>query len=88
MDFQGQRKALTGECEVLAFIDIYEIRYSPRTSRSESSQFVPAFLDRVVFQHVPSEVLHSDEAPESMSALMQALADISHGNRDENHSPS
>ncbi len=38
--------------------------------------FVPDFLDRIVFQHGPPEFLHSDEAPEFMSALMLALSEI------------
>jgi hypothetical protein len=77
MDFQGQGKAVTGECEALAFIDI-ATRYVTVIALPDRKvqTLVPAFLDHVVFQHGPPEVLHSDEAPEFMSAVMQALAEI------------
>jgi transposase InsO family protein len=77
MDFQGQGKAVTGECEALAFIDL-ATRYVTVIALPDRKvqNLVPAFLDHVVFQHGPPEALHSDEAPEFMSALMQALAEI------------
>ncbi len=77
MDFQGQGKALTGECEALAFIDT-ATRYVTVIAlpNRKVTTMVPAFLDRIVFQHGPPEFLHSDEAPEFMSALMLALSEI------------
>ena len=77
MDFQGQGKADTGEHEALAIIDT-TTRFVTVLALPDrkASTFVPAFLDAIVFQHGPPEVLHCDEAPEFMSALMSAFAEI------------
>lgn len=79
MDFQGMGKALTGEHEVLAFIDSTArfVVVCPLQGRS-SELFVPAFLDNVVFKHGVPEVLHSDDAPEFLSEALRALSDQAH----------
>jgi hypothetical protein len=77
MDFQGQGKALTGESEALGFINTATPYVTVIALQDRKvATFIPAFLDRIVFQHEPPEFLHSDEAPEFMSALMLALAEI------------
>ena len=76
MDFQGMGKALTGECEVLAFIDSTArfVVVAPMLGRS-SEFFVPAFLDHVVFKHGAPDILHSDDAPEFLSEALKILSD-------------
>jgi transposase InsO family protein len=77
MDFQGQGTATTGETEALGIIDttarfVTVIALPNRTVQT----FVQPFLDQIVFRHGPPETLHCDEAPEFMSELLKALADI------------
>jgi hypothetical protein len=71
MDFQGQGKADTGEQEALAIIDT-TLRFITVLALPDRkvTTFVPAFLDAIVFQHGPPDILHCDEAPEFMSELM------------------
>jgi hypothetical protein len=83
MDFQGQGTATTGETEALGIIDatarfVTVIALPNRTVQT----FVQPFLDQIVFRHGPPETLHCDEAPEFMSELLKALADMTH---DVNH---
>jgi hypothetical protein len=77
MDFQGQSTAITEEQEALAIIDT-STRFVTVLAlpNRKASTFVPLFLDHIVFQHGPPEFLHCDEAPEFMSELMTALAEI------------
>ncbi len=70
MDFQGQGHSLTGETEVLALIDPTS-RYVvviPLKDR-EATTWIQPFLDRIVFAFGAPEVLHSDAAPEFLSAV-------------------
>jgi hypothetical protein len=76
MDFQGQGKARSGECEALALIDT-TARYVivlPLDDR-EASTFIQPFLDRLVFIHGPPDILHSDAAPEFLSEALQSASD-------------
>jgi transposase InsO family protein len=75
MDFQGQGEALTGEKEALALIDptsCYVI-VIPLKDREAGSWLQP-FLDRIVFTFGAPDVLHSDAAPEFLSAALDLLA--------------
>jgi hypothetical protein len=77
MDFQGQGKANTGEEEALGIIDtttrfVTVIALPNRQSKT----FIQPFLDQIVFRNGPPDILHCDEAPEFMSELFKALADI------------
>ena len=76
MDFQGMGKALTGEMEVLAFLDSTArfVIVCPLHGRS-SDLFVPAFMDNVIFKHGAPEILHSDDAPEFLSEALQIPSD-------------
>ena len=81
MDFQGQGLALTGETQALALLDT-TARYAivlPLKDR-EAETFIPAFLDRVVFQHGPPDVLHSDDAAEFVGEAMRLLAEATNTN--------
>jgi hypothetical protein len=76
MDFQGQGKARSGECEALALIDT-TARYVivlPLDDR-EASTFIQPFLDRLVFIHGPPDILHSDAAPEFLSEALRLLTE-------------
>jgi hypothetical protein len=77
MDFQGQGKAVTGEQEALAIINTTSrfVTVLALPDRKVTT-FMPAFLDHIVFQHGPPEVLHCEEAPEFMSELMAALLEV------------
>jgi hypothetical protein len=75
MDFQGQGKSLTGETEALALIDPTS-RYVvviPLRDR-EATTWLQPFLDRIVFTFGTPDVLHSDAAPEFLSAALDLLA--------------
>ena len=75
MDFQGQGTALTGETECLALIDPTS-RYVvviPLRDRQALTWLQP-FLDRVAFTFGAPDVLHSDDAPEFLSAALDLLA--------------
>ncbi len=77
MDFQGQGKANTGEEEALGIIDtttrfVTVIALPNRQAKT----FIQPFLDQIVFRNGPPDILHCDEAPEFMSELFKALADI------------
>jgi hypothetical protein len=75
MDFQGQGQAITGETEALALIDPTS-RYVvviPLRDR-EASTWLQPFLDRIVFTFGALDVLHSDAAPEFLSAALDLLA--------------
>ncbi len=75
MDFQGQGKSLTGETEALALIDPTS-RYViviPLKHR-EATTWIQPFLDRVVFVFGAPDVIHSDTAPEFLSAALDLLA--------------
>jgi transposase InsO family protein len=75
MDFQGQGHSLTGETEALALIDPTS-RYVvviPLKDR-EATTWIQPFLDRIVFTFGAPEVLHSDAAPEFLSAALDLLA--------------
>ena len=74
MDFQGQGKAGTGHCEALAIIDA-AARYVvviPLLDRS-AINFIPKFLDEVVFKNGAPDVLHSDAAQEFLSEALELL---------------
>jgi hypothetical protein len=77
MDFQGQGTATTGETEALAIIDTTArfVTIIPLHNRQAQS-FLQPFLDEIVFRHGPPAIIHCDEAPEFMSALMAALLEI------------
>jgi transposase InsO family protein len=77
MDFQGQGKATTGECEALGIIDTCTryVTVIPLPNR-QVQVFIPHFLDQIVFRQGPPEILHCDEAPEFMSELLKELANI------------
>jgi transposase InsO family protein len=74
MDFQGQGRAETGHCEALAIIDA-AARYVvviPLLDRS-ATNFIPKFLDEVVFKQGAPDVLHSDAAQEFLSEALELL---------------
>ncbi len=77
MDFQGQGKATTGECEALGIIDTCTryVTVIPLPSR-QVQVFIPQFMDQFVFRHGPPDILHCDEAPEFMSELLKEVANI------------
>jgi transposase InsO family protein len=75
IDFQGQVEALAGEKEALALIDPTS-RYVvviPLKDR-EASTWLQPFLDHIVFTFGAPDVLHSDAAPEFLSAALDLLA--------------
>jgi hypothetical protein len=86
MDFQGQGTAVTGEQEALAIIDTTSrfITVLALPDRKVTT-FMPAFLDNIVFQHGPPKILHCDEAPEFMSELMAALAEVTETTDHDHH---
>jgi hypothetical protein len=75
MDFQGQGKSLTGETEALALIDPTStyVVVLPLRDR-EATTWLQPFLDRIVFTCGAPDVLHSDAAPEFLSAALDLLA--------------
>jgi transposase InsO family protein len=77
MDFQGQGTAITGETEALGIIDTTARFVTVIALPNRRVQtLIPAILDQIVFRHGPPEILHCDEAPEFMSELLRALAEI------------
>jgi hypothetical protein len=77
MDFQGQGRAITGETEALALIDSFTktVIIIPLPDR-QATTLVPRLLDALHFQRGSPDVIHSDDAPEFLSELMQAVAAI------------
>jgi hypothetical protein len=77
MDFQGQGRAITGETEALALIDSFTktVIIIPLPDR-QATTLVPRLLDALHFQRGSPDVIHSDDAPEFLSELMQAIAAI------------
>jgi hypothetical protein len=77
MDFQGQCTATTGEEEALAIIDTTArfVTVIPLRNRQVQT-FLQPFLDQIVFCHGPPAVIHCDEAPEFMSAMVAALLEV------------
>jgi transposase InsO family protein len=75
MDFQGQGTALTGETEVLALIDPTSrfVVVIPLKDR-QASTWIQPFLDRIVFTFGAPDQLHSDDAPEFVSEILELLA--------------
>jgi hypothetical protein len=74
MDFQGQGVAETGHCEALAIIDA-AARYVvviPLLDRS-AENFIPRFLDEVVFKQGAPDILHSDAAQEFLSEALELM---------------
>jgi hypothetical protein len=79
MDFQGQGKALTGETEALALIDsaaryVVVIPLMDRTAVN----FIPKFLDQIVFTHGAPDILHSDAAQEFLSEALDLMTTAAH----------
>ncbi len=77
MDFQGQGLATTGETEALAIIDSFTktVIILPLTDR-QATTLVPRLLDALHFHRGSPDVIHSNDAPEFLSELMQAIAVI------------
>jgi transposase InsO family protein len=74
MDFQGQGIAESGHCEALAIIDA-AARYVvviPLLDRS-ATNFIPRFLDEVVFKQGAPDILHSDAAQEFLSEALELM---------------
>jgi hypothetical protein len=72
MDFQGQGKTGTGHCEALAIIDAAArcVVVIPLLDHS-AINFIPKFLDEVVFKQGAPDVLHSDAAQEFLSEALE-----------------
>ena len=77
MDFQGQGTAITGEQEALGIIDTTTRFVTVIALPNRRVQtFLQPFMDHIVFRHGPPAILHCDEAPEFISEMLGALADI------------
>ena len=76
MDFQGQGLATTGESEALALIDSFTKTaiLIPLTDR-QTTTLLPKLMDALHFSRGSPDVIHSDDAPEFLSALMIAISD-------------
>jgi hypothetical protein len=77
MDFRGQGLATTGETEALALIDSFtkNVIIIPLPDR-QAMTLIPRLLDALHFHRGSPDVIHSDDAPEFLSELMQAVAAI------------
>jgi hypothetical protein len=77
MDFQGQGLATTGESEALALIDSFTKTaiLIPLTDR-QTTTLLPKLLDALHFSRGSPDLIHSDDAPEFLSDLMIAVADV------------
>jgi hypothetical protein len=77
MGFQGQGLATTGETEALALIDSFTktVIVIPLRDR-QTTTLLPRLLDALHFSRGSPDVIHSDDAPEFLSDLMTAVADI------------
>jgi hypothetical protein len=77
MDFQGQGPSSTGHDEALGIIDTTTryVTVIPMQGR-EAKNFMPLFLDQIVFRNGPPAILHCDEAPEFMSKFVKELLNI------------
>ena len=77
MDFQGQGLATTGESEALALIDSFTKTaiLIPLPDR-QTTTLVPRLLDALHFSRGSPDLIHSDDAPEFLSELFQAIAHV------------
>ena len=77
MDFQGQGKAKTGECEALACIDSFsKYLFVFALVDRHASTLAPRLLDEIVFTHGAIDIIHSDEAPEFTSRLQEEICKV------------
>jgi hypothetical protein len=76
MDFQGQGLALTGETEALAVMDSFTktVFVLPLPDRTAPT-FIPPLLNAIWFTRGSPDLIHSDAAPELLSALLAAVLD-------------
>jgi transposase InsO family protein len=74
MDFQGQGQAITGETEALAVMDSFTktVFVLPLQDRTAPT-FVPPLLDAIWFTRGAPDSIHTDAAPELLSALLAAV---------------
>jgi hypothetical protein len=77
MGFQGQGLATTGETEALALIDSFTktVIVIPLKDR-QTTTLLPRLMDALHFSRGSPDILHSDDAPEFLSGLMNSVADI------------
>jgi hypothetical protein len=77
MDFQGQGLATSGESEALALIDSFTktVIVIPLPDR-KATTLVPRLLDELHFRRGSPDVIHSDDAPEFLSELLDAIVAI------------
>ena len=75
MDFQGQGKAINGECEALGIIDSFTKTVSviALPSRQATTLALP-LCNEIFFRRGAADVLHSDAAPEFMGELLAQIA--------------
>ncbi len=79
MDFQGQCQAITGETEALAVMDAFTktVFVLPLKDRTAPT-FVPILLDAIWFTRGAPDSIHTDAAPELLSALLAAVSKPRH----------
>jgi hypothetical protein len=77
LNFQGQGLVITGESEALALIDSFTKTaiLIPLPDR-QATTLVPRLLDALHFSRGSLDLLHSNDAPEFLSELLQAIADV------------
>ncbi len=82
MDFQGQGQAITDETEALAIMDSFTktVFVLPLQDRTAPT-FVPTLLDAIWFTRGASDSIHTDAAPELLSALLLPLFSKGTGER-------
>jgi len=75
VDFQGQGKAINGECEALGIIDSFTKTVSviALPSRQATTLALP-LCNEIFFRRGAADVLHSDAAPEFMGELLAQLS--------------
>jgi len=79
MDFQGQGKASTGECEALAIIDDFTKTVSVISLPNRSAEtLTPYLLDEIYFRRGSPDIIHSDAAKEFLSKLFTNVAAALH----------
>jgi hypothetical protein len=85
MDFQGQGLAISGETEALPVMDSFTktVFVLPLQDRTAPT-FIPPLLDAIWFTRGSPEVIHSDAAPELLSALLTAVLEAT-GTQDTTH---
>ncbi len=73
-NFQGQGLALTGETEALVVMDSFTktVFVLPLPDRAAPT-FVPPLLNAIWFTRGSPDIIHSDAAPELLSALLAAV---------------